>query len=68
MSPPVQCTIDVSAGAEGFSGVQGKALQPSTGCSPSPIPSSQPFTDRDEALLVRLTIHAAIAIQNAHLS
>jgi GAF domain-containing protein len=30
-------------------------------------PSSHPFTDRDEELLVRLAAHAAIAIQNAQL-
>ena len=30
-------------------------------------PSSHPFTDRDEELLVRLATHAAIAIQNAQL-
>jgi two-component sensor histidine kinase len=30
-------------------------------------PSSRPFTDRDEELLVRLAAHAAIAIQNAQL-
>jgi PAS domain S-box-containing protein len=30
-------------------------------------PSSQPFTDRDEELLVRLASHATIAIQNAQL-
>ncbi|HSF29831.1 MAG TPA: PAS domain S-box protein [Candidatus Tectomicrobia bacterium] len=29
--------------------------------------SPQPFTDRDEAILLRLADHAAIAIQNAHL-
>ena len=30
-------------------------------------PSSRPFTNRDEELLVRLATHAAIAIQNAQL-
>ena len=30
-------------------------------------PVTQPFTDRDEAMLVRLAAHAAIAIQNAQL-
>jgi PAS domain S-box-containing protein len=30
-------------------------------------PASRPFTDRDEALLVRLAAHAAVALQNAHL-
>ena len=30
-------------------------------------PTTQPFTDRDEAILVRLAAHAAIAIQNAQL-
>ena len=30
-------------------------------------PASQPFTDRDEAILVRLAAHAAVALQNAHL-
>jgi len=30
-------------------------------------PVTQPFTDRDEAILVRLAAHAAIAIQNAQL-
>ena len=30
-------------------------------------PASRPFTDRDEAILVRLAAHAAVAIQNAHL-
>ena len=29
--------------------------------------ASRPFTDRDEALLVRLATHAAVALQNAHL-
>jgi PAS domain S-box-containing protein len=30
-------------------------------------PSARPFTDQDEAILVRLATHAAIAIQNAQL-
>ena len=30
-------------------------------------PVTQPFTDRDEDILVRLAAHAAIAIQNAQL-
>ena len=30
-------------------------------------PASRPFTDRDEAILVRLAAHAAVALQNAHL-
>jgi PAS domain S-box-containing protein len=30
-------------------------------------PASRPFTDRDEAILVRLATHAAVALQNAHL-
>jgi signal transduction histidine kinase/HAMP domain-containing protein len=30
-------------------------------------PTTQPFSDRDEAILVRLAAHAAIAIQNAQL-
>ena len=30
-------------------------------------PTSRPFTDRDEAILVRLAAHAAVALQNAHL-
>ena len=29
--------------------------------------ASRPFTDRDEAILVRLATHAAVALQNAHL-
>jgi PAS domain S-box-containing protein len=30
-------------------------------------PASRPFTDRDEAILVRLAAHAAVALQNAHI-
>ena len=30
-------------------------------------PVAQPFTDREEAILVRLAVHAAVAIQNAQL-
>jgi len=30
-------------------------------------PTTQPFTDRDEAILVRLAAHAALAMQNAQL-
>jgi PAS domain S-box-containing protein len=30
-------------------------------------PARQPFTDQDEAILVRLASHAALAMQNAHL-
>ena len=30
-------------------------------------PRTQPFTDRDEAILVRLAAHAALALQNAQL-